>query len=69
MPRDTLAARLRSLRDKAGLTQAALAARAGLSVVAVFHLEQGRRSDPKVSTLAKLADALGVTLDRLAGRV
>lgn len=64
----TLSASLATIRRMRGLSQADLAAKAGLSVVAVFHLEQGRRDDPKLSTLAKLADALGVTLDRLAGR-
>src|SRR5262249_33109773 len=58
--------RLRELRVAAGLTQQALAVRAGLSISGVVHLEAGRIPDPRVSTLKALAVALGVGLDALA---
>src|SRR5579871_481225 len=48
---------LRSYRLDAGLTQAALAERAGLSVRAVQHLEAGR-GQPYQETARRLADAL-----------
>jgi WD40 repeat protein/transcriptional regulator with XRE-family HTH domain len=48
---------LRSYRIDAGLTQAALAERAGLSVRAVQHLEAGR-GQPYQDTARRLADAL-----------
>jgi transcriptional regulator with XRE-family HTH domain len=44
-----------------------LAVRAGLSLSVVSQIEQGSIPDPRVSTLLKLAAALGVTLDELAG--
>jgi transcriptional regulator with XRE-family HTH domain len=59
--------RVRQLRKAAGLTQQALAVKAGLSVSAVVQLEAGRVPDPRVSSLKALARALGVTLDALAG--
>ena len=52
---------LRSLRESAGLTQAALGERAGLSLHAVRHYEQGNR-EPGYSALLGLARALGVGL-------
>lgn len=56
--------RLRALREAAGRSQADLAARAGLSRVFVNQLEAGTR-DPSLSTLTRLAKALGVTLSAL----
>ena len=48
------------LRQRSGLTQAQLAERAGLSTAIVAALEQGRRLDPRLSTVCNLAAALGV---------
>ena len=44
-------------RQRAGMSQEGLAARAGLSPEAVSLLERGRRS-PRMTTLSLLADAL-----------
>ena len=52
---------LRRHRLFAGLSQEALAERAGLSVDAIRALERGRRHTPRPDTLAMLATAL--TLD------
>ena len=52
--------RLRGLREAAGLTQAALAERAGLSVKAIAALENGRRLRPHPSTVHALGEALGL---------
>jgi transcriptional regulator with XRE-family HTH domain len=57
---------LKRLRARAGLTQQELATRAGLSIALVMSLEQGKRSNPRLDTLRKLAGALGCTLDELA---
>lgn len=56
---------LRVYRDLRGLTQAELAARAGVSRVTVAEIETGRKQG-SIATLRKLADALGVTLDDLS---
>jgi transcriptional regulator with XRE-family HTH domain len=50
---------LKALRDKAGLTQAKLAQKAGLSAQAIAALEQGTRT-PTWETVRRLAMALGV---------
>ncbi len=51
--------RLRELREASGTSMRGLAARSGLSANALSMIERGRTS-PSVSTLYKLADALGV---------
>jgi predicted ATPase len=52
---------LRGLRLSAGLSQEALAQRAGLSTDAVAALERGRRTRPRAFTLGLLADALALS--------
>jgi transcriptional regulator with XRE-family HTH domain len=59
--------KVKELRTAAGLTQQALAEKARLSISAVVHIEAGRIPDPRISTLRKLAQALEVSLDELAG--
>jgi transcriptional regulator with XRE-family HTH domain len=52
---------LRRFRLRAGLTQEALAEKAGLGVRTVRGLETGERADPRIGTVEALADALGLT--------
>ena len=56
---DDFTLRLKALRDKAGLTQAQLAQKAGLSPQAIAALEQGTRG-PTWETVRRLAMALGI---------
>lgn len=56
---------VRVYRDLRGLTQAALAEKAGVNRVTVAELETGRKQG-SVATLRRLADALDVKLDDLA---
>ncbi|HEX5504771.1 MAG TPA: tetratricopeptide repeat protein, partial [Thermomicrobiales bacterium] len=51
---------LRGQRERAGLTQEELAARAGVSAQAVGALERGARRRPHPATVRRLADALGL---------
>jgi transcriptional regulator with XRE-family HTH domain len=50
---------IKRLREERGWSQPRLAVEAGIAVSAVSQIENGRRS-PNVSTLDKLAEALGV---------
>src|SRR5687768_14693966 len=52
---------LRRHRQKVGLTQEELAARAGVGVRTVRDLERGRASRPQRTTVDLLATALGLT--------
>jgi transcriptional regulator with XRE-family HTH domain len=54
-------ARLRGLRQAAGLTQEELALRAGLSPNAVSALERGARKRPQPHTVRSLSEALGLS--------
>jgi transcriptional regulator with XRE-family HTH domain len=66
MPKKTglFASRLRELRERAGLTQAELAAKSGLHLHGLTKLEHGDR-EPSWRTIQALADALAVTCDEL----
>ena len=55
-----IAYRLRTLREAAGLSQQEVAERADLSLSLIAKMEQGRKADPRASTLLALARALGV---------
>jgi len=59
--------RIREVREKRQLTQAELARLADLPPAAISHFETGIRI-PGTTTLRRLADALGVSLDFLLGR-
>src|SRR5262249_13211803 len=57
---------LRRLRLAAGLTQEALAERAGLSARAVSDLERDATRTPRLDTVTLLADALGLAPEQRA---
>ena len=61
---------IKQYREEKGLSQADFARRCGLSDVIISFAERGQRSDgseyrPKISTLRKLADGLGVKAESL----
>ncbi len=58
--------RVRVWREHRGLKAAELATRAGIAQAFLSQIETGKR-EGTVETYRKLADALGVTLDDLAG--
>ncbi|WP_433325123.1 BTAD domain-containing putative transcriptional regulator [Spirillospora sp. CA-294931] len=58
MPGD-LGARVRELRERAGLTQRELADRAGVSPRAVRYIEGGTVRNPREDTVRRLAEVLG----------
>jgi transcriptional regulator with XRE-family HTH domain len=64
MSPERFAVRLKKIRESRGLTQEALAQRAGISRAYLARLEMGRH-DPHLSRLRKLAKALGVKVGRL----
>ena len=62
----TIGDRIKAARKKAGMTQAELANRLGISYVGISQWENNLRN-PKIGTLKKIADALGVPLGELSG--
>ena len=55
-------------REQKHLTLAVLSKMKGLGTGRLSEIETGVTSDPRISTLIKIADALDVTLDELVGR-
>jgi transcriptional regulator with XRE-family HTH domain len=60
--------RLQRLRQAAGLSQSQLARAAGVPAGSLKNWEQGRRL-PQLDAAYRLAKAIGVSLDELAGQV
>ena len=58
----TLGKRIKTERQKAGLSQKELADRTGTSAAMIGHYETGYRR-PKYDTLSRIAEALGVSYD------
>jgi transcriptional regulator with XRE-family HTH domain len=56
----------RALREARGESQEAVARRAGIALATYSRIENGR-NEPNLDTLRRLAGALGVTIDELAG--
>jgi transcriptional regulator with XRE-family HTH domain len=56
-----LADRIKALREAAGLSQMALAVRAGIALSALTKIEQGAAQHPRYDTIRAIARALGIT--------
>jgi transcriptional regulator with XRE-family HTH domain len=65
---ETLGRRIRRARLRKDITQRELADLAGISRTSMNQIEKGETLDPRMSHLRKIAEALGVTMDYLAGR-
>ncbi|HEY1295953.1 MAG TPA: helix-turn-helix domain-containing protein [Chloroflexota bacterium] len=65
-PEASFGARLRAFRERAGLSQQALADRAGLGITTLAALERGQRRRPHPDTVARLCKALGLAADEQA---
>ena len=58
--------RLKRLREARGWSQQELADQAHVPYITIYRCERGLHQEPRVSVAAKLARALGVSLDVLA---
>lgn len=56
---------IRKMREKVGLTQNQLAKQAGITPAYLCGLETGKRSNPSIVVIQRLADALNVTVSDL----
>lgn len=63
-----LSNKIEQLRKEKGYTFAKLSELSGISTGRLSDLATGKRNNPTMDTLIKLADALGVSLDELVGR-
>lgn len=62
-----IAENMKNARKRIGYTQKELAKIAGVQVAIVCNLENGR-TESRLSTIIKLADALGISIDEYIGR-
>ena len=60
-----LAKRIRELRNKKGLSQEKLARLADVSYNTIVKIESGESENPTIKTMARIARALGISLDAL----
>lgn len=68
-PTETLPERVRDIRTKAGITQAELAAAAGIDRANIVNIERKRRTNVRLHILERIAIALGVdVLDLISVR-
>jgi transcriptional regulator with XRE-family HTH domain len=63
-----LAENIKRIRKKQGLTQEKLARLADISNNTLVKIEMGMAKEPTITTMTKIADALGVSIDELVGR-
>lgn len=56
---------IKKYRNKLGISQDTLSKKADLAFHTIAKIEAGSTLDPRIETVKKIADALGVTLDNL----
>ena len=56
---------MKKYRKKLGISQDVLSKRADLAYHTIAKIEAGSTLDPRIETVKKIADALGVTIDGL----
>jgi transcriptional regulator with XRE-family HTH domain len=56
---------IKKYRNKLGISQDVLSKRANLAFHTIAKIEAGSTRDPRIETVKKIADALGVSLDDL----
>ena len=60
-----IADNIKKYRNKLGISQDVLSKRANLAFHTIAKIEAGSTPDPRIETVKKIADALGVSLDDL----
>jgi transcriptional regulator with XRE-family HTH domain len=63
-----LSENIKKIRNKKGLSQDKLAKLSDVTLTTLVKLESGANKNPTIKTLAKIATALGVSLDDLIKR-
>ncbi len=63
--KSTIGDNIKKYRNKLGISQDVLSKRANLAFHTIAKIEAGSTPDPRIETVKKIADALGVALDDL----
>lgn len=61
----TIAKNIKKYRDKMGVSQDKLSKLAGITLYTITKIESGATPNPRIETIRKIADALGVGVDDL----
>jgi transcriptional regulator with XRE-family HTH domain len=61
----TISENIKRLRARLGLTQDDLAKKADIKYTTLMKVESGTVNKPSVQTMAKIAEALGVSIEKL----
>ena len=61
----TIAKNIKKYRAKQGISQDKLSKIAGITLHTITKIESGATPDPRIETVKKIADALGVSIDDL----
>jgi transcriptional regulator with XRE-family HTH domain len=64
-PKERLGDRIKAIRERYGMTTAALAKRVGISRQQLYFIERNKTLDPGALTVLKIAEQLGVSTDYL----
>ena len=60
-----IAKNIKKYREKKGISQDRLSKLAGITLHTITKIESGATPDPRIETVKKIADALGVSVDDL----
>ena len=63
--KSTIGDNVKKYRNLAGISQDVLSKKANLAFHTIAKIEAGSTLDPRIETVKKIADALGVSLDDL----
>ncbi len=61
----TIARNIKKYRTKQGISQDKLSKLASITLHTITKIESGATPDPRIETVKKIADALGVSIDDL----
>jgi len=60
-----IAKNIKKYREKKGISQDKLSKLAGITLHTITKIESGATPDPRIQTVKRIADALGVSVDDL----
>ncbi len=63
-----IAQNIKKYREKNGISQDKLSKLAGITLNTITKIESGATPDPRIETVRKIADALGISVDDLLKR-
>jgi transcriptional regulator with XRE-family HTH domain len=63
-----LASNIKKYRQKSGLSQDQLARKAGIPYSTFLKIESGYTHNPSIHAVVNIAEALGVSIDKLVGK-